>query len=443
MYEKEEEKLDELRQQLEHVNIPTEMVDGAILQGFERAKREKVRKKKRRIRYFGMIAAALLLITMATSIRVSPAFANAVSAIPGLEKIVAMIHYDKGLTSAFENDYFQKINASQTKGDLTLTVDGVILDESGINVFYTVKSDETIKNVRVQNVELKNNEISQPSSSSFSVTHDDQSIKEFSNKIDFHFQEPTKFSDLSFSLLMTIDQAGTVNEFTIPFTVPENVKPSHKFVLSKEVEIKKQKFTIEEVTIHPLRVDVRISLNPENSKKILNFTDLRLEDENGEIWGSRGGISGSGVGELEQTIYLQSNYFEQPKKLYLRVNKLQAINQDEAIVVVDTEKNILLNSPRDGRLQLGDTNKKQANFFLTQAEEQDYSFDLTSKIQDTEGKIIHSPSSSMRYDAGKMESYSSINFETTDYKNPLQFELSAYPNYIEGDVKLELKNPIK
>lgn len=443
MYEKEEEKLDELRQQLEHVNISTEMVDGAILQGFERAKREKLIKKKRRIRNFGMIAAALLLITMATSIRVSPAFANAVSAIPGLEKIVEMIHYDKGLTSAFENDYFQKINASQTKGDLTLTVDGVILDESGINVFYTVKSDETIKNVQVQNVELKNNEISQPSSSSFSVTHDDQAIKEFSNKIDFHFQEPTKFNDLSFSLLMTIDQAGTVNEFTIPFTVPENVKPSHKFVLGKEVEIENQKFTIEEVTIHPLRVDVRISLNPENSKKILNFTDLRLEDENGEIWGSRGGISGSGVGELEQTIYLQSNYFEQPKELYLRVNKLQAINQDEAIVVVDTEKNILLNSPRDGRLQLGDTNKKQANFFLTQAEEQDYSFDLTSKIQDAEGKIIHSPSSSMRYDAGKMESSSSINFETTNYKNPLQFELSAYPNYIEGDVKLELKNPNK
>lgn len=443
MYEKEEEKLDELRQQLEHVNIPTEMVDGAILQGFERAKREKLIKSKRRIRNLGMIAVALLLITMATSIRVSPAFANAVSAIPGLEKIVAMIHYDKGLTSAFENDYYQEINASQTKEDLTLTVDGVILDESGINVFYTVKSDESIKNVQVQNVELKNNEISQPSSSSFSVTHDDQAIKEFSNKIDFHFQEPTKFNDLSFSLLMTIKKAGTVNEFTIPFTVPENVKPSHKFVLSKEVEIENQKFTIEEVTIHPLRVDVRISLNPENSKKILNFTDLRLEDENGEIWGSRGGISGSGVGELEQTIYLQSNYFEQPKELYLRVNKLQAINQDEAIVVVDTEKNILLNSPHDGRLQLGDTNKKQANFFLTQAEEQDYNFDLTSKIQDAKGKIIHSPSSSMRYDAGKMESSSSINFETTDYENPLQFELSAYPNYIEGDVKLELKNPNK
>ncbi|MBW9234744.1 DUF4179 domain-containing protein, partial [Leptospira santarosai] len=181
-----------------------------------------------------------LLITLATSIRVSPAFANAVSAIPGLEKIVAMIHYDKGLKSAFENDYYQEINASQTKGDLTLNLDGVILDESGINVFYTVKSDETIKNVRVQNVELKNNEISQPSSSSFSVTHDDQAIKEFSNKIDFHFQEPKKFNDLSFSLLMTIDQAGTVNEFTIPFTVPENVKPSHKFVLSKEVEIENQ-----------------------------------------------------------------------------------------------------------------------------------------------------------------------------------------------------------
>lgn len=443
MFENEEEKLAELRRQLEHISIPTEQLDGAIGQGYERAKLEKVKKKKRKIRNYGVLAAAaLLMITLATSIRVSPAFANAVSSIPGLEKIVEMIHYDKGLTAAIENDYYQEINASQTKEDLTLTIDGVILDESGMNVFYTVNSEETIQNVRVRNVELRNDEMISPSSS-FSTSANDQAVKEFSNKIDFHFLEPTKFNDLSFSLLMTIKNAGKEIEFIIPFTVPKNVKPSIDFVLKKEVEIENQKFTIEEVTINPLRVDVRISINPNNSKKILQFPDLRLEDENGEIWGSRSGISGSEIGELEQIIYLQSNYFEKPKELYLRINKLQALNKDEAIVVVDTEKNILLNSPRDGRLHLGESSKTHADFFLTQAKDVNNNFSLTSIIQDANGKSISSPSTSMLYDSGKLESHWTLDFDTTAYKNPLELELLAYPNYIEGDIKVELKKPNK
>ena len=444
MYEKEEEKLVELRKQLDHVTIPSEQLDGAILQGFERAKREQMKKRKGRIRKYGMLAAtALLLVTLVTTIRISPTFANAVSSIPGLEKIVAMIHYDKGLTAAIENDYFQEINASQTKGNLTLIIDGVILDESGMNVFYTAKSDDTLKSAQIQNVELRNAEIG-PSSSNHGMWHEDQAIKEFSNRIDFHFEESTKLNDLTFSLIMTINEAGKDIEFIIPFTVPENVKPSHKFLLNREVEIENQKFTIEEVTIHPLRIDVRISINLNNSKKILQFPDIRLEDENGEVWGSSlSGISGRGVGELEQIIFLQSNYFEKPKELYLRINKLQALNKDEATVIIDTEKNILLNSPSDGRLKLAESNKSHVDLFLTQAEVDEHFSFTTYKIEDANGKLIRSPSSSMQYDSGKMESHLVFDLETTDYKNPLHLEIDAYPNYIEGNAKIELKKPIK
>jgi len=286
MYEKEEEKLKELRQQLDHVTIPSEQLDGVILQGFKRAKREQMKKRKVCIGKYGMlVAAALLLVTLVTTIRISPTFAHAVSSIPGLEKIVAMIHYDKGLRAAIENDYFQEINAFQTKGNLTLIIDGVILDESGMNVFYTAKSDDSLKSAQIQNVELRNVEIGL-SSSNHGMWHEDQAIKEVSDRIDFHFADPMKLNDLTFSLKMTINQAGKDIEFIIPFTVPENVKQSHKFLLNGEEEIENQKFTIEEVTIHPLRIDVRITINPNNSKKILQFLDIRLEDENGEVWGS-------------------------------------------------------------------------------------------------------------------------------------------------------------
>ncbi len=442
MYEKEEEQLEELRKQLDLVTIPSEQLDGAISQGFERAKREKMKKRKVHIRKYGMLAAVvLLLVTLVTTIRISPTFAHAVSSIPGLEKIVAMIHYDKGLTAAIENDYFQEINASQTKGNLTLIIDGVILDESGMSVFYTAKSDGTLKSAQIQNVELRNAEIG-PSSISHGMWNED--VKEFSNRIDFHFAESTKLNDLTFSLRMTINEAGKDIEFIIPFTVPEKVKQSHKFLLNREEEIENQKFTIEEVTIHPLRIEVRISINPNNSKKILLFPDIRLEDENGEVWGSSlSGISGRGIGELEQIIFLQSNYFEKPKELYLRINKLQALNKDEATVIIDSEKNILLNSPSDGRLKLAESNKSHVDLFLTQAEEDEHFSFTTYKIVDANGKLIRSPSSSMQYDSGKMESHFVFDLETTDYKNPIHLEIDNYPKYIDGNVKIELKNPNK
>ena len=442
MYEKEEEKLTELRKQLDHVPIPSEQLDGAILQGFERAKHEQMKKRKGRIRKYGMLAAvALLLVTLVTTIRISSTFAHVVSSIPGLEKIVAMIHYDKGLTAAIENDYFQEINASQTKGNLTLIIDGVILDESGMNVFYTAKSEDTLKSAQIQNVELRNAEIGS-SSSSHGMWNED--VKGFSNRIDFHFAESTKLNDLTFSLSMTINEAGKDIEFIIPFTVPENVKQSHKFLLNREEEIENQKFTIEEVTIHPLRIEVRISINPNNSKKILQFPDIRLEDENGEVWGSSlSGISGRGIGEFEQIIYLQSNYFEKPKELFLRINKLQALNKDEATVIIDSEKNILLNSPSDGRLKLAESNKSHVDLFLTQAEEDEHFSFTTYKIVDANGKLIRSPSSSMQYDSGKMESHFVFDLETTEYKNPIHLEIDNYPTYIDGNVKIELKNPNK
>lgn len=437
MFENEEEKLNDIRKQIEQQNIPNSKLDGAILQGMERAKREKrLKQKKRKKGIWTLAISAVLLITLVTSIRVSPAFASAVSSIPGLEKIVAMIQYDKGLTAAIENNY-QVIDASQTKDNVELTVDGVVLDESGMIVFYTVQSEGNLQNARIGNVEIKNKEISSLSSS-YGITQDDKTTNEFSNRINFHFQEPTKLKDLNFTLSMTIEHEGKDIVYTLPFTVPENVKPSIVYELNKEVEIEKQKFTLKKVTIHPLRVDVQISINPNNSKKILQFVDLRLEDENGEVWGSSlNGTIGRGIGDLDQNIYLQSNYFEKPKELYLRINTLQAVNQNEAFVVVDTESKVLINAPKDGKIHLSDSSKSHLDLTLADVMEDKLGFNFSiGTVKDANKKEIRTPEVSMHQDLEN--SYLLIKFETTDYKNPLSVELNAYPNFIEGDIKIKL-----
>ncbi|MBU0905120.1 MAG: DUF4179 domain-containing protein [Firmicutes bacterium] len=437
MFENEEEKLHDIRKQIEQQDIPNSKLDGAILQGMERAKREqRLKRKKRKKGIWTLAISAVLLITLVTSIRVSPAFASAVSSIPGLEKIVAMIQYDKGLTAAIENNY-QVIDASQTKDNVELIIDGVVLDESGMIVFYTLQSEENLQNVRIGNVEIKNKELS-PLSSSYGITPGDETVNEFNSRINFHFQEPTKLKDLDFTLLMTIEHEGKDVDYKLPFTVPENVKPSIVYELNKEVVIEKQKFTFKKVTIHPLRVDVQISINPNNSKKILQFVDLRLEDENGEVWGSSlNGTIGRGIGDLDQNIYLQSNYFEKPKELYLRINTLQAVHQNEAFVVVDTERKVLINAPKDGKIHLSDSSKSNLDLTLAEVPKDESGSDFSlGTVKDANEKVIRTPEVSMRQDLEN--SYLLIKFETTDYKNPLSVELNAYPNFIKGDIKLKL-----
>ena len=53
-----------------------------------------------------------------------------------------LIAHDRGLAEAVRNDYYQPIGASQTLDGVTLTVDGVIADESRLVLFYTITDPE-------------------------------------------------------------------------------------------------------------------------------------------------------------------------------------------------------------------------------------------------------------------------------------------------------------
>src|SRR5690606_32363801 len=116
---------------------------------------------------WSLVAAALLVLTLATTIRVSPAFANAVASIPGMDRIVELIQFDKGLDAVFKNEYYQLMGDSQTIGSATLTIDGIILDESGMNIFYTIESTLDMKDIVIHPPVLKNQQEVLPASISY------------------------------------------------------------------------------------------------------------------------------------------------------------------------------------------------------------------------------------------------------------------------------------
>lgn len=435
MFEKEERKLLEMKDQLDEIHLPLDEADDAIRRGFDRARRDKVKARKKRNRILSLAVAALLFFTFVTSIRVSPAFANAVASIPGMEKFVDLIQFDKGLEGIFKNDYYQKVDAVQTENGLTLTIDGAILDETGMNIYYTLKSKDGLKTLSNQSVDLEHEEGIPPSGISYGGIDVGDNPKEVANQVTYHFESPVQFTSLLFTLDMDVSFQGEDISFSLPFELQENVKPGKTFVLNEEIEIESQKLTIKEVTIYPLRVAVKVSFDEANTKKILGFEDMRLEDENGEVWGSiMNGVSAMG----KETYYLQSNYFEQPEKLYLRINKMQALDKVEATLVVDTVKGEIINGPKDDRLQILEARQSGMHLVMPDRDGNPmHTYDIISTGKDAKGKEIHISSTGMHVDEEGTRHWD-MTFGATHYTNPLSFELTSYPNYITGDVKIEL-----
>lgn len=437
MFENEEKQLREVRSKLEELPIPSEQLDQAIQHGFTIADMElRAQRRKRRKSLWSTAVAVIFLLAFVTSIRVSPAFASAVSTIPGMGKLVELIQYDKGLQGIVANDYYQQIGVSQTKDDVTLTIEGIILDETGMVLSLTLEAPYSIKTMGYKNVDIYNDDKKIPPSAMSYDYPEQQHENRKEDVIDVLFPEKKTFDSQDFTVKIQLDNAKETM-FSIPFTVPKEVKKGKVYTLNEEVEIEDQKMTIQDVTIYPLRVAVNIAFDESNSMQILNFEDLRIEDEKGEVWSSiQNGISGRGFAENERIFYLQSNYFEQPEKLYFKMNTVQALSKEEAFLLIDTEKQEVLRQPSVGELEVIEITRGWLEARLPM-KDKEFNYALFFDMLDADGEEIETRSQGMWTDKGY--EHFDISFDQTYGKNPLKISFSAYPNYINGDVSIELE----
>jgi len=135
MYEKEEKILCTMKGNYDELDIPVERLDAAIQIGMMKA-RETTRPKWKPW-LISVSMAAILILSLLTAIRVSPAFAGYVSILPGMEKIIERISTDKGLIDAINHNYMQKIGVTEEYDGLKITVDSLIVDEQQMMVFYS------------------------------------------------------------------------------------------------------------------------------------------------------------------------------------------------------------------------------------------------------------------------------------------------------------------
>ncbi|WP_042144537.1 DUF4179 domain-containing protein [Paucisalibacillus sp. EB02] len=434
MFDKEEEKLKRFSQSLDKAPISEDELDAAIMRGFMQAKEG--RKRSPRSMKWGLSVAlvAILVLAFVTSIRVSPAFAAYVSNIPGMEKIVEMISDNKGMMMAIENDYYQEIGEYVEKDGLRITIDGAIADEQGIVLFYSWDSEK--KSIpAIENVELtpQSGESFNSVSSHYGADYGDGVLTK-QGMMEFYFQTPYQAKDF----LLGFEVYG--EEYSIPFSLNETVKTKIVYDVNETTEIDGQKIHVTTVEVYPTRVAVHVEVDPDNTKQLLEFEDLRLVDETGETWGgiTNGFSASGGLSDKERIIYLQSNYFHDPEQLFLVFKRIQAVDKDEAYLVIDTEKEQILKQPKGNKLR----NLKVESGTLSLDVHADYEFygNIFGETKDADGKLMLS-SSSFTTTEEEFVRRMGVTYEKNfnQYKSPITIELVFYPEWIEGEAKIRIK----
>ncbi|WP_342504996.1 DUF4179 domain-containing protein [Sporosarcina sp. FSL K6-2383] len=419
-----------LTEELEAIEIPREALHQARV---EAVYQHRLTKRRKRRLYSVASVAALVLLLFVTSIRVSPVFAQAVSKIPGFASIVDIIANDKGISDIVENNYYEELGISVTQGDYTLTLQGAIADHSGMMIFYKLESLFDLSKVDLVSIEVSQQGVPLSVATSYgSHPVDETTIHEA--KVEIMSVDDLSYDNKTFEFNLHLSD-GTNTKFTVPFTLTRPIEQPKVYDLNQSVIVDGQTIDIKQLKISPLRAEIKLAADEQNTMQLLQFTSVRLIDENGEDWGRpRGG--GAGFGNLrdgEVAIFMESNYFRQPKKLTLVIDKIEALPKGSDYIEVDFEqqKVIYMPSELDVTVQVPSRNTLEVTYPKSNGQ-------LFFGIVDQEGNEFSSNTISTRFSEEESNVTAIYTFDFDNAVNPIRLHINSYPLYLDGKMEIDI-----
>ncbi len=419
-----------LTEELEAVEIPKE----ALHQAREKAVHQHrlIKRRKRRL-YAVASAAAMVLLLFVTSIRVSPVFAQAVAQIPGFSTIVNMIAFDKGMKDIVKNNYYEELGIVVTKGDYTLTLQGVVADHSGMIISYKLESPFDLSKVDITSLDVSQQGLPLSVGISYnSPPMDETTVRE--EKVEIISDGDLSYENKTFEFNLDLS-AAEKTVFAVPFTLTKPIEPPKVYKLNKSVVVDGQTMIIKQLKISPLRAEIRLAADEQNTMQLLKFTSVRLIDENGEDWGQpRGGGMGFGIlRDGEVGIFMESNYFRKPKKIKLVMDKIEALPKGSDYIEVDFEQQqvIYMPSELDFTIQVPSHNTLEVTYPKSDGQ-------LFFGIVDQEGNEFSSHTISTRFSEEETNVTAIYTFDFDNAVNPIRLNINSYPLYLDGKVEIDI-----
>lgn len=114
------------------IDIPKDKLRQGRIDAFTKVKKQRRRKKQ----WQAITAVAIIFLSFLLTVRVSPTIASYAAKIPGLSVIVELVQENEGIKDAIANEYYEELGILVQDKDVTITVQGAIVDEYGVMLMY-------------------------------------------------------------------------------------------------------------------------------------------------------------------------------------------------------------------------------------------------------------------------------------------------------------------
>ena len=299
----------------------------------------------------GVAAAFVVLVNCSTP------FAMACRRVPFVRELAQAVAFQPSLKAAFENDYVQPVGQSQTQNGITATVEYLIVDQTSLNVFYTLSwAGETWLDVVP---DLLDENGASPEGSRGASWGDPAGTEEDYRLMTFYFDGAVLPEKLQ--LVLEVSDSGrdkvtnqlaapmdapvdsspwpdeessapspVLAEFTFPLTIdPSLLGPGRTVEVGQWVELDGQRLYLDQLTIDPTRMELTLEADPDNTAELRSL-DCYALDGAGNRYGKPSITYGGG-----EAIQLESCYFSENQDLTLYIEEAQWQDKDRTSFTLD------------------------------------------------------------------------------------------------------------
>ncbi len=175
-----------------------------------------------------------------------------------------------------------------------------------------------------------------------------------------------------------------------------------------------------------------------------------MVNEKGEEWGRiTNGVTGSKLDENHEVLFFQSNYFTQPRKLFLRSKSIRALNKEDTRVTLDLKREIILEGPPNlvlDKVIKNPSGEDTKLHFLLKTDpvyDQKHGFSIVShEFIDARGNSfnIKSLGTSIHSDTPRYDQTLIITLpDNQSYHSPITFQIQDFPSRISGKFMIQIK----
>lgn len=298
--------------------------------GLENTLRRAQHKKIRRhyiIRPLATLAATFLVFV--GMVNFCTPVASACSKIPILKHLAEAVTFSRSLSDAVENEYVQSLFLTQTDGDVTATVEYLIVDQKQVNVFFTLESEVYGEIVTIPTV--LNADGSEPGVCGYHCSDNDGSLRHITiDYMDGSVPDSIRLQ-LDLKTREDFEKEGYIAQFDFLLEFDPTFTATGKiYSLNQTLVLDNQEIIFEEIEIYPTHLRVNIGESPDNTAW-LNMLYFYIETDDGEQFNPvTNGIVASGTTDSQSmtSFRCDSSYFYDAEQVEIVVTGAEWRNKD-------------------------------------------------------------------------------------------------------------------